>query len=318
MLSKYLDPKNDYAFKKIFGTEKHKGIPINFLNAVLNLEGEESIIDLTFLDLKQPAEIAFRKESVVDVLVQDQKGRKFIVEMQVAKIKGFEKRAQYYAAKTYCANFKMGDQYIDLKRIVFLAITDYIVFPGKSYYKSNHVTLDDKSYEHDLKDFSYTFIELPKFKKTLEELTTLEEKWYYFLKHADETKNIKEIFTQHPQIQEAYEVLNSYHWSEEELQYYEKSAMIAADAKGVLAAQEEELMEKGWKKGLKEGIQEGLQKGLQKGLQEGHQKGLQEGLQKLQAEKLAIAYKMLKRKRPLEEILEDTGFTEEEISQLNP
>ncbi len=83
---KYLDPKNDLAFKKIFGQEKHKKIPIAFLNAVFNLEGADEIIDLTFLSPVQLPEIQMRKESIVDVLVQDQKGSKYVIEMQVANI----------------------------------------------------------------------------------------------------------------------------------------------------------------------------------------------------------------------------------------
>ncbi|NGX54030.1 MAG: hypothetical protein K1000chlam4_00752, partial [Chlamydiae bacterium] len=108
MLSRYLDPKNDLAFKKVFGTEKHKRIPMDFLNAVFDLQGDKRIIDLEFLNPRQSPEIDARKESIVDLLVQDQRGVKYIVEMQVAKIEGFEKRAQYYAAKTYCAHFGKG------------------------------------------------------------------------------------------------------------------------------------------------------------------------------------------------------------------
>ncbi len=190
MLSRYLDPKNDLSFKKIFGEEKHKRIPIDFLNALLDLKDERRIIDLEFLNTVQPPHIAARKESIVDVLVQDQRGIKYIVEMQVAKVEGFEKRAQYYAAKTYCAHFGKGKKYHDLKKVVFLAITDYIVFPKKTGYKSDHIILDDKTHEHDLKDFSFTFVELPKFTKKLHELKSLEEKWCYFLKHADESDDI--------------------------------------------------------------------------------------------------------------------------------
>jgi len=125
MISRYLDPKNDCAFKKIFGQEKHKRIPIAFLNAVYHLKGEDKIVDLEFLNPIQPPEIAARKESIIDLMVRDQKGSKYVIEMQVAKIEGFEKRAQYYAAKTYCTHFNVGGEYTDLKRIIFLAITSY-------------------------------------------------------------------------------------------------------------------------------------------------------------------------------------------------
>ena len=250
MSTRYLDPKNDLAFKKVFGAEKHKRIPMDFLNAVFHLENEDTIIDLEFLNPKQAPEIDARKESIVDLLVQDQKGTKYIIEMQVAKVEGFEKRAQYYAAKTYCAHFGKGEKYHDLKKVIFLAITDYVVFPQKKDYKSDHVILDNKTYEHDLKDFSFTFVELPKFTKPLKQLKTIEDKWYYFLKHADESPNIAEVLAHHPEIKEAYDILDRYHWTENELQWYEKLIMNTADAKGMLDAARND--------GLQEGVQLGV------------------------------------------------------------
>lgn len=288
MFSRYLDPKNDLAFKKVFGQAKHKQIPIAFLNAVFQLKNEDEIIDLEFLNTVQPPEIEARKESIVDVLVKDQRGSKYIVEMQVAKIEGFEKRAQYYAAKTYCTHFNVGHEYIDLKRVIFLAITSYVVFPEKAHYKSDHVILDTRTHENNLKDFSFTFVELPKFNKKLAELNTIEEKWYYFFKHAQETQNINEILAANPEIREAYTVLERTHWSESELLEYERVAMAVADAKGALSAAK------------KEGLAEGLAEGRSEG----------------RAEKIEIVRKLLKRGRPVPEIIEDTGLTEEEIRFL--
>ena len=252
MPKQYLDPRNDLAFRKIFGTEKHKGIPIHFLNAALELEGKERIVDLEFLNTKQLPEIERRKESIVDVLVRDQAGTRYIVEMQVAKVEGFEKRAQYYAAKTYCSQFNAGEQYNNLKKIIFLAITNYIVFPEKKdRYKSMHVVLDNDTFENDLKDFSFTFVELPKFNKTLKELVTIEDKWYYFLKHATESDGMEEIIANHPEIKEAYEVLDSYYWTEQEMQWYEDSILHTADQMGVVEAAKKEGREEGREEGQK-------------------------------------------------------------------
>ena len=253
MFSKYLDPKNDLAFKKVFGTEKHKRIPIAFLNAVFNLQGSERIADLEFLNTIQPPEIEARKESIVDVLVRDQSGSRYIVEMQVAKLEGFEKRAQFYAAKTYCSHFNVGDKYYDLKKVVFLAITDYVVFPEKEHFKSDHVILDNQTLEHDLKDFSFTFVELPKFSKTIDELTGLEDQWYYFLKHAKESRDIAAILKANPEIKEAYEVVERSQWTEQELEAYDKIWLSVADARGILDAARND--------GLKEGREEGREEG---------------------------------------------------------
>ena len=96
----------------------------------------------------------------MDVLCKDENGVQFIVEMQVASKAGFEKRAQYYAAKAYSRQLNRGQgedgQYANLKEVVFIAIMNYVVFPDKEDYKSDHVILDKKTHENDLKDFSFT------------------------------------------------------------------------------------------------------------------------------------------------------------------
>ena len=100
-LSKFLDPKNDIAFRKVFGSEKHKDIVIHFINDILELKGNDQIENVEFLSPIQNPEIASKKQSIVDVLCKAKNGIQIIVEMQVAPTKGFEKRAQYYAAKAY-------------------------------------------------------------------------------------------------------------------------------------------------------------------------------------------------------------------------
>ncbi len=268
LVTRYLDPKNDYAFKRIFGEEKHKRIPISFLNAVFNLTGDQKIIDLTFLATNQTPKVAARKESIVDVLVEDQGGSRYIIEMQVAKIKGFEKRAQYYAAKTYCSHFNRGDDYSDLSKVVFLAITDYTVFPNKPGFKSDHVILDDKTFEHDLKDFYFTFVELPKFTKTFDELETLEDRWYYFLKHTNDTENLEKLILDHPEIEEAYDVLDRHNWNEGQLHMYERMTLAIMDEKNAILAAQEDGLEKGLKQGIEKGLKQGIEQGIEKGRDE--------------------------------------------------
>ena len=115
MISKFLDPKNDFAFKKIFGSEKNKDILIHFLNDILGFTGNQQIQSVRFLSTIQDPDIALKKQSLVDVLCQDVEGVKYIIEMQVATTKGFEKRAQYYAAKAYSQQANKGGEYADLK-----------------------------------------------------------------------------------------------------------------------------------------------------------------------------------------------------------
>ena len=85
LVSKFLNPKNDYAFKRIFGTQKNQDILIHFLNDILGLSGQESIKAVTFLKNDQDPVIDAVKQSAVDVLCTDELGKHYIVEMQVAK-----------------------------------------------------------------------------------------------------------------------------------------------------------------------------------------------------------------------------------------
>jgi predicted transposase/invertase (TIGR01784 family) len=101
MLTKLLDPKNDVAFQKIFGSEQHKSVLIHFINDILEFKGDKKIEQVEFLKTIQDPDIAIKKQSVVDVLCKDLRGTQYIIEMQVAKTRGFEQRAQYYAAKAY-------------------------------------------------------------------------------------------------------------------------------------------------------------------------------------------------------------------------
>ena len=231
LFGKFLDPKNDIAFKKIFGTEKNKDILIHFLNDVLVFKEKRPIVEVTFLKTIQDPEIAAKKTSIVDILCRDDKGSTYIVEMQVAGTTGFEKRAQYYASKAYCSQANIGDKYQDLKEVIFLAIADYIMFPIKKQYKSDHVILDKETYEHDLKDFSFTFIELPKFTKTVDELTTLQEKWCYFFRHAEDIspEDLKTLIGEDGIIEKVSLELDSFYWNEKELLAYEQAEKAKYD-----------------------------------------------------------------------------------------
>ncbi|WP_353273375.1 Rpn family recombination-promoting nuclease/putative transposase [Wolbachia endosymbiont (group A) of Agelastica alni] len=206
---------------------------------------------------------------------------------QVAKTTGFEKRAQYYAAKAYSTQADVGDQYHDLKGVIFIAIADFILFPNKLAYKSDHVTFDKITFEHDLKDFSFTFIELPKFKKREDQLENIVEKWCYFFKHAGETseEDLKKIIGSDLIIGRAYDELNQYNWSKEERLAYDQAKKRTDD---YLSSLEEKLHE---------------------GILIGHEKGKIEG-------KIEVAKNSLKAGVSIDVIAQITGLSVDEIQKL--
>ena len=258
MLTKFLDPKNDFAFKRIFGTEKNKDILIHFLNDMLTFKDRALIQDVTFLKTIQDPETASKKTSIVDILCKDEKDNRYIVEMQVAKEKGFEKRAQYYASKAYISQAHAGGEYHNLKEVIFLAIAEFIMFPKKKHWKSEHVILDKDSYEHDLKDFSFTFLELPKFQKSIDELSTISDKWMYFFKNAEETteSDLEKLVGKDMIIERAYDELDRFHWNEEELLTYDQAEKYEGAYIASMAQKYDEGLEKGREEGLEKGKRE--------------------------------------------------------------
>ncbi|WP_265041468.1 Rpn family recombination-promoting nuclease/putative transposase [Wolbachia endosymbiont (group B) of Melanostoma mellinum] len=294
-LSKFLDARNDIAFRRIFGTEKNKDILIHFLNDILGLTDDNKIKDVSFLSPIQDPVIASQKQSIVDVLCVDSTGIKTIIEMQVAKTTGFEKRAQYYASKAYSSQADVGDQYHDLKGVIFIAIADFILFPNKLAYKSDHITFDKITFEHDLKDFSFTFIELPKFKKREDQLENIIEKWCYFFKHAGETseEDLKKIIGSDLIIGRAYDELNQYNWSKEERLAYDQAKKRTDD---YLSSLEEK---------LHQGILIGHQKGKIEGIAEGEKQA-----------KIVVAKNLLKAGISIDVVSQTTGLSLDEIKKL--
>ncbi|WP_353272085.1 Rpn family recombination-promoting nuclease/putative transposase [Wolbachia endosymbiont (group B) of Apomyelois bistriatella] len=215
---------------------------------------------------------------------------------QVAKTKGFEKRAQYYAAKAYSRQASKGDQYHDLKEIIFIAIADCILFPDKSEYKSKHTIRDEDTNERDLKDFYFIFIELPKFPKTKEDqLSSIVEKWVYFFRYADETseEELERIIGSDLIIKRAYEELNRFNWSEKEFIAYEQEIKRIRDEQAVLAQK----------------LDDATQKGRQEGIQIGHEKGRK-------AEKIEVAKNLLKAGVSIDIITQTTGLSVDYIEKI--
>jgi predicted transposase/invertase (TIGR01784 family) len=258
MFSKFLDPKNDVAFKKIFGTEKNKDILIHFLNDMITFKENCPIVSVTFLKTVQDPETAAKKTSIVDILCKDEKGNHYIVEMQVAKEKGFEKRAQYYASKAYISQANNGGAYHDLKEVIFLAIADFVMFPQKAAYKSDHVILDKESHENDLKDFSFTFLELPKFKKDVDHLSNMTEKWAYFFKHAESTslEDMLKLIENDEIMEKAYEQLDRVSWNDAELLTYDQ----AEKYEGAYLASMAQKFDEGFEKGVEKVVRTMLRK----------------------------------------------------------
>ncbi|ACN95763.1 Rpn family recombination-promoting nuclease/putative transposase [Wolbachia pipientis] len=175
---------------------------------------------------------------------------------QLARDKGFEKRAQLYAAKAYSRQLDKSGNYIDLKKVFFIAISNCNLLPEEVDYISTHNIRDIKTNGHYLKDFQFVFIELPKFAKNkVEQLESIVERWCFFFKYAEETteEDLKEIAEKAPIIKLAYDELDKFRWNEKDLVAYEERIMDLRKEEAILEYRLDLATEKGKKIGKEEG-----------------------------------------------------------------
>jgi len=251
---KFVDVKNDVAFRKIFGNEKKTNILISFLNAILKLEGDRAIKEVSLKNPYQFPRVAGEKATIIDVGATDNIGRQFVIEMQVPNAEGFDKRVQYYTCRDYSMQIKSGDDYAKLKPTFFIGILDFNFFKSPDY-MSHHIIVNDKTYEHKLKDIQFTFVELKKFNLKIEEINTLSEKWIFFIKNAKDLKLIPGNVDDEG-LKEAYKDAEKHSWNREELRQYDNAAIAIQDERGKLAKAIRTGKSEGRKIGRKEGKQE--------------------------------------------------------------
>jgi predicted transposase/invertase (TIGR01784 family) len=230
----FINPKTDFAFKKIFGSEQSKDILISFLNALL-YDAQPIIEDLEILNPYLAPRIRGVKDTYLDVKARITGDKTVIIEMQVLNVEGFEKRILYNAAKAYSIQLDSGEDYTLLNPVIALTITDFEMFPHLDKVISRFV-LKEKDYLVDylIYDIELVFVELTKFRKELEELETLTDKWIYFIKSARSLDGVPETMGVVPEIRKAFEVANQANLNREELEDLEKREIWIHDQRNAI------------------------------------------------------------------------------------
>jgi len=220
---KFVDVKNDIAFRKIFGNQNKKEVLISFLNAILDFKGQHIITDVNIVNPYQLPKFRDGKSTIIDVKARDQGGREFIVEMQVSDALGFSKRVLYYTSQGYVSQIDRGEFYDRLNPTIFVGILDFTLSKNPKYI-SRHRILDVETGERILEDMEFNFIELPKFKFERKNLKTLVEKWVFFIKEAENLEVIPEEIDDLG-LRTAFEQANIQSWSPEELEAYDYAGL---------------------------------------------------------------------------------------------
>ncbi len=278
----FVDPRNDVAFRKIFGDENKKEILISFLNNILEFSGTvKEIVDITIQNPYQVPKLKVLKETILDIKAVDKRCVHYIIEMQMFHTTAFEKKVLYYVGKAYYQQLNRAEDYPKLNQVIFLGFLNFKLFENNPDYATRHLILDEKTNEHHFQDFELNFVELPKFTKTLEELKDIKEKWIYFVKNAGNMKMIPKEMREPKELREAFETANQMSWSKEELEAYDARGIYIQDERGRI----EYALEVGKIEGKKEG-------------------------------KMETARKMLDDDLPIETISKYTGLSTNEIEKL--
>lgn len=253
----FINPKIDFAFKKIFGSEDSKDILISFLNALI-YEGQPVIQDLEIHPYLAPR-IRGLKSTYLDIKAkileaETAEQRTVIIKMQVLNIEGFEKRILYNAAKSYSIQLGSGYDYTLLNPVIGLTITDFVMFKELDNVISKFI-LKEKDFliDYPVYDIELIFVELPKFKKELSELTTIIDKWLYFMNKARYLNDVPEVMDDIPEIKKAFHIANQANLTPEELDDQEKNEFFIQDQRNFV----NKAVTKAVKQAVKEAMQDG-------------------------------------------------------------
>ena len=248
----FINPKTDYAFKKIFGSSESKDILISFLNATI-YEGNSIIEDLEIINPNLPPRIVGLKDTYLDVKAKLKDGKLVIVEVQVLNVPSFGKRVLYNAANTYAFQLQAGEGYRMLKPVIALTITDFEMFENSDRLISRFVYKEESTHlKYRDNDIELVFVELPKFQKKQHQLETLTDKWIYFIKYARSLTSVPETIDNIPEIHRAFEIANEANLTREELEDLERREMFIYDQQGAILKAAQESREEGREEGMRE------------------------------------------------------------------
>ena len=283
-MSRYINFYTDFAFKKFFGTEENKEFLISFLNALLELNGEKEIADLTYLNTEQLGFSNNERRAVYDVYCTTKEGERFIVEMQKAKQENFRDRALYYSSFAIQDQGQKGTKnntvYWDYKLspVYVIGILDFVMddSPEKADHLITKVQLMDDTYEVFNKNLNFIFIEMPKFRKEESELETFMDKWLYAIKNLGKLDDKPTALTE-AIFKRFFEVAEIAAFSKTERYDYEENLKNCNDWFSVMNTAKKDGLEEGEAIGIEKGRAEGRVEGEAIGIEKGRAEGRAEG-----------------------------------------
>jgi predicted transposase/invertase (TIGR01784 family) len=277
-VEKYINPFTDYGFKKLFGEELNKDLLLDFLNELLK-EEQGHIKDLTYLKNEHLGATDIDRKAIFDLYCENEKGEKFIVELQKTKQNFFKDRTVYYSTFPIREQAKRADWDYELKAVYTIAILDFVFDSDKdqpSKFRYDVKLKDIGTNKVFYNKLTFIYLEMPKFNKSVEELETRFDKWLFVLRNLNKLDRVPDKLREQI-FDKLFETAEIAKFTAEQVRSYEDSLKYYRDLKNSLDTAREE--------------------------------GKIEG-------KIEMASKALKKGLSIKDIVELTGLSEDEIKKL--
>jgi predicted transposase/invertase (TIGR01784 family) len=225
-----LPPKSDFVFKRIFGDVRNTDILTDFLQSVLTIPPEE-YETVTIVDPHLNKDHEDEKYGVLDVKIKTTLGKLIDVEIQRRDAPNMEQRIMFYTSKMFNEQIGEGDNYINIKQVISILITDYKLYSDTKYH--HHFFLRDDEGEIIFTELlEVNTLELPKLPQTNDNTHLYE--WLKFLK-VETKEELNMIATANPKISKAKGVLLQMSESERERRLYDSYRMHEMDIQNLVS-----------------------------------------------------------------------------------
>lgn len=267
MIDKYINPHTDFGFKRLFGSEFNKELLISFLNAMFH--GEQNVQDVTYLNSEQLGDRIDARRAVFDVYCENDKGEKFIVEMQNVYQEFFKDRTIYYSTFPIREQAQRGGEWdFHLNPVYTIGLLNFNFADGLENAKRWHhevKLMEVDTHEVFYDKLTYIYVEIPKFDKKETELVTMYDKWMFVL------KNLSKLMQRPAALQERvftrlFEQAEIAKFNQQDQKLYEDSVNAYRDIVNAIRTAEKTKFAEGIAEGRAEGFMEVAKKMLDKGM----------------------------------------------------
>ena len=314
-IMRYLDPRADLTFKRIFG--EHKDLVISLLNALLPLDDDHLVKSVEYIPVEMVPDNPLKKNSIVDVRCHDQDGRQFLVEMQMIWSKEFMQRVLFNASKAYVRQLDKKEDYNLLQPVYSLNLVNDVFMDDIPEYYHHYDIVNVEHTDKRIEGLHLIFVELPKFKPHTFSERKMQILWLRFLTEMGDVRIVPQEFLANPEVKKAVDILEESSYTDAQLNGYDKFWDIVRTERTYINA----AIRKGMSEGRAEGRAEGFEQGRAKGRAEGRAEGMAQGMAQCRAEgEKSALYKVVERMRAMglndSQIAEATGMDLRQIEEL--